>query len=74
MIDFDFAAEPSIVCAWWDEVEPRLTVALDVADPEVAKEVGRRLLSALAAMHASLAVGPEYGVRPGARGAVVYTR
>ena len=74
MIDFDFAAEPAVVCVWWDAVEPRLTVALDVADPAAVKAVGRRLLPALAAQHASLAVGPDYGVRPGARGEVVYTR
>jgi hypothetical protein len=74
MIDVDFSAEPSIVRAVWDEREPKLYVLLDTAEPEAVRAIGQRLLPALAADRASLAVGPDDGITPSARGVVVYER
>jgi hypothetical protein len=72
--------EPYVVCALWDDEEPRLTVAFDEVGRHVedyrmqTRRMQELLLPLVASIGGSLCCGPEYGVMPTATGAVVYER
>jgi hypothetical protein len=70
----DFSNEPTVVRALWDEDGARLAVVVDHADRDAIRALGQRLLPRLAERSASLAIGPEHGVMPSARGTVIYER
>ncbi|HET7567572.1 MAG TPA: hypothetical protein VFJ91_06245 [Gaiellaceae bacterium] len=74
------AREPSVVRAFWDAEEPRLTVALDDVGRRAedylrtTQRVSQLVMPALGPARASLACGPEYGVMPTVRGVAIYER
>jgi hypothetical protein len=74
VIEFDFDGEPTVLRAWWDSDDEILTIAVDHADPDGARELGRRVLESTHGACRGLRVGPKHGVAPTVTGDVIYER